>query len=765
MAVDLRVGEEFAGHRIDALIGRGGMGVVYLAEHLRLGRKVAIKILSPDLAREETFRRRFIRESQLAAGMEHPNIVPVFDAGEADGRAYISMRYVAGSDLAAFLKEEGPLSAETTLGIAIQIAAALDAAHAEGLVHRDVKPANILLERVQGDPFPWRAFLSDFGVTKHLAGGRTTETGQFVGTVDYMAPEQITGGAIDGRTDEYSLACVVYECLTRSVPFRREGQVAVMYAHLQEPPPRVSDHRPGLPVGLDGILQRGMAKNTEERFGSCAELVVAAARRTGVVLRVPPSLSHPVTPRLREDVAGSDEPATAPSHLRIEPSRRRRGTRIALAAFAVLAVAAAVTTMSLLAKHTPPAHGTSPPPVGAHTSAPPTSSSPTPFPSGFAWTRVPDPARIFGTQGDGDQKMNRAIVTPSGLIVVGYTTNPSDGHLDGAIWGSPDGMSWHSDTLSEGGGPGDQNIEAIGELHNRFVGVGSDLADPSNEDAAVWTSSGGENWRRVTSQRVLAGPGDQEIRRIIPVGKQLEAVGFDGPRDHHRAAVWLYDGHTWSRHDDAQFAPTGSGSAEMWSVTRFGPDLVAVGLDGTPGNADPAVWRFHRHSWTRVTSPSFVQPGSQVMRVVVASGPGLVAIGMDNANDSNDAAVWTSPDGLRWNRINGRVLRLNGWQSVANAVEYDGGVIAIGRNGTANDSAACVWTSPDGTHWAIHDAPAFHGAGDQEMRGIVPFGNKLVIVGDASRGTDYDAAVWIGRPLRPSPTPPAAPSASGARPS
>src|ERR671923_175317 len=246
MAVAPRIGTEFAGYRIEALLGRGGMSVVYRAENIRLGNKVALKLLSEELADDESFRERFVRESRTAATLNHPNIVTIYDAGDSEGLLYIAMRLVDG-DLKAHLRREGPLAPDHALAIAAQVGSALDAAHARSLLHRDVKPANILLE--PGEPgAPPIAYLADFGLTKHLESrSGITASGQFVGTIDYMSPEQIEGREVDGRTDIYSLGCVLFECLTGATPFRRETEVAVLWAHMREEPPAVTELRPELP--------------------------------------------------------------------------------------------------------------------------------------------------------------------------------------------------------------------------------------------------------------------------------------------------------------------------------------------------------------------------------------------------------------------------------------------------------------------------------------------------------------------------------------
>jgi serine/threonine protein kinase len=276
MALDRRIGTELAGYRIVEALGRGGTSVVYRAEHVRLGRTAALKLLAPVLG-EAGFRERFLRESQLAASIDHPSILPVYDAGEEDGFLYIAMACVEGSDLKTLLDEEGKLPLRRTLRIVGQIGSALDAAHARGLVHRDVKPANIL---VGADD---RAYLSDFGVVKELSSNGMTRTGTFVGTIEYCAPEQIEGRAVDGRADVYALACVLYECLAGEPPFHRPSEVAVLNAHLHAPPPKL----PGQPGDLEAVVAKALSKSPLDRYATCAEFL-AAARAAAAERRVHP---------------------------------------------------------------------------------------------------------------------------------------------------------------------------------------------------------------------------------------------------------------------------------------------------------------------------------------------------------------------------------------------------------------------------------------------------------------------------------------------
>jgi serine/threonine-protein kinase len=268
---DRRIGTVIAGYRIESRIGRGGMGVVYLAHHLQLERRAALKLIAPDLAESSGFRQRFAREARIAAALAHPNIVTVYDAGEVDGTLYLAMQYVEGSDLAAILAADGRLKPYRAIDVCRQVAGALDAAHAQGLIHRDVKPANVLIAGRN-------AFLTDFGLTKRLEGepAPITHAGDVVGTIHYVAPEQIEGSGVTARSDIYSLGCLLYHCLTGEVPFARETDVAVIYAHLSEAPPRPSRARPELPAGLDDVIAKALDKSPDRRFASCGDLMAAA---------------------------------------------------------------------------------------------------------------------------------------------------------------------------------------------------------------------------------------------------------------------------------------------------------------------------------------------------------------------------------------------------------------------------------------------------------------------------------------------------------
>src|SRR3954454_3956144 len=262
MAAELETGTVFAGHRIDGRAGKGGMGVVYRATDLQLDRPVALKVVAADFADDPGFADRFKRESRIAASLDHPNVIPIYHAGEEDGRLFVTMRFVEGTDLAELLRRDKRLAPERAVRILAQVAAALDAAHQAGLVHRDVKPANILMD---GD----HVFLTDFGLSKHARSeSDLTETGAVLGTVDYMAPEQVHGGIVDARTDVYALGCVLFQMLSGRVPFEKSSAVAKLFAHASEPAPRLRD----VPEPLADAVTRAMEKEPGRRFQSAGEL-------------------------------------------------------------------------------------------------------------------------------------------------------------------------------------------------------------------------------------------------------------------------------------------------------------------------------------------------------------------------------------------------------------------------------------------------------------------------------------------------------------
>lgn len=304
----LRAGEEIAGYWIEGLAGRGGMGEVYRATDRRLDRSVALKLLAPKLAADERFRERFLRESRVAASLDHPNVIPVYEAGEAEGRLFIAMRFVEGTDLRERLRAEHILDPRPALAVLAPVAGALDTAHARGLVHRDVKPGNILIAVEPGADPPEHVYLSDFGLT--TLASEPSDAGPFTGTADYAAPELVTGGHVDGRSDLYGLGCVLFECLTGEPPFRGDSVMSVLWGHVNDPIPVASGRNPSLPNAIDAVFRRALAKEPSKRYATCRELIDSARAALGL--------------------RGDDD---------VSPARRRhRG--VAAAAAAVLAAAA-----------------------------------------------------------------------------------------------------------------------------------------------------------------------------------------------------------------------------------------------------------------------------------------------------------------------------------------------------------------------------------------------------------------------------------------
>ncbi|MBA3429891.1 MAG: serine/threonine protein kinase [Actinobacteria bacterium] len=322
------------------------MGIVYKAiqETEHLSRTVALKLLLPELSQDPKFRMRFMRESRLAAELNHPNIIPIYDADEAGGQLLLAMPLIDGEDLSTVIDREGPLDPERVFSILRQAGAALDKAHAEGLVHRDVKPGNILLSQNAGDEGSEHVYLCDFGLTKRTSSqSGLTAAGHWLGTLEYMAPEQIDGRSVTGASDIYALGCVLFECLTGKAPFVRESDLALLHAHMTEEPPLVTEHRPDLPTSINEVVQRAMAKEPEERFESCRALALAS--RPALIR--PVERSKPGGSRVQDEATRAPKSAS-PHRKHPRHARPRIVMAIALTVGALICLALGYIGLNLL---------------------------------------------------------------------------------------------------------------------------------------------------------------------------------------------------------------------------------------------------------------------------------------------------------------------------------------------------------------------------------------------------------------------------------
>ncbi len=373
---EIAPGSVFAGHEIEAISGRGGMGVVYRARQRSLDRTVALKVIAPNLMQDAAIRRRFVRESRIAASIDHPNVIPIYYTGEEDGVAFIAMRYVPGDDVRTLVRREGRLDPRRAARIVAQVAAALDAAHAAGLVHRDVKPANVLLGPED------HVYLTDFGLTKHvLSEAGATRPGHWVGTLDFVAPEQIRGERIDARADVYGLACLLHYMLSGRPPYDHDSDEAKLWAHLSAEPPRITEAAPGVPAAFDDVIRRGLAKAPADRFPSAGDFGRAALaavagehvteeERTVAVGPAAPPDAETATAATRPALPGEAPAAlTEAAPTEVAPARRRSVWPLAAGA-AVMVAAIVAAGFATIPDDTPPA--ATPTPTATAVAAEPT---------------------------------------------------------------------------------------------------------------------------------------------------------------------------------------------------------------------------------------------------------------------------------------------------------------------------------------------------------------------------------------------------------
>jgi hypothetical protein len=631
------VGSVFAGYRLEAVAGRGGMGVVYRARQLRPDRLVALKVIAPDYAQDPVFRQRFERESEVAASLEHPNVIPVYQVDEVDGLLFLAMRFVDGADLHTLVGSGlEPMSA---VRIIEQVAGALDAAHAAGLVHRDVKPANVLVSDVGGRP---HAYLTDFGLAQRTAASRgLTKTGTFMGTVDYAAPEQIRGERVDARTDVYALACVLYESLTREVPYPRDSAPAAMFAHLDAPPPSVVEHAAGLPPATDEVIKRGMAKRPDERYPSAGDLAQAAVavfedrpatrgERTVAVGEAAPRAATIADEPVPPPPPASGEPAPQPP----PPARDRRRAALIAAPLVVAAAAAAVAAIVLTGDDDPAGGGSAPPTLTAEWSAP---LGGYPFQAavagGESWVVLEDANRLKRVAADG-QTVRDTDVLGTNLFSLAVDRD----RLLVGVFGEDE---------TDGRGRVVTVDPATGAVDGPAIRT-TDPVEIATDGNTLWVSD-------LTQLEAIDLGTRRRIRRIGVTD------GFD---------VAVRDGTAWVvRNASGQLLEFDAGTGEQ----RGRPIDVGVRPTSMTATAD-AVWiGTEQGQLVRVRSgggrPESLAVGGEGTRFVAANDDGVWVV------DEQGTVVLVDPDALR---VRGR-LKVGG-KLEAVAVDGDAAVVASGRS-------------------------------------------------------------------------------------
>ncbi len=606
------IGAEFAGHRIEAVIGEGGMGVVYRARNLALDRLRALKVLAPGLSADARFRERFRRESRLAASIEHPNVIPVHQAGEEDGHLFLAMRLVEGRDLRQQVVVDGPLEPTEAAGVVGAVAGGLDAAHAAGLIHRDVKPANVL---VGGGEDEGRVYLTDFGISRTTSGGQTvTGTGELVGTADFVAPEQIAGDAVDHRADIYALGAVLFYTLTGSAPFPRDNELATLFAHANAPRPRPSDVRPELSMRFDPLVARAMAVDPEQRFQSAGELgraldAVLDGERT-LPLGVPAAAPPPSTV--------DAEPVPPP------PSGRRRWPW-ALAGLVLVGALAAV-AIALLGG-------------GGDEQAPPLTAG-APIAVGRGPTAIAvGPERVWVASRDGDEVDAIDQVTNQVAFEVAVPAPVSLAVGFGSVWA----ISKRADAL--------YRLDPIEGVEPREIplGDGADPTDVAVDEHWVWVAEAG------TQSVVRINPDANVSAGNVPLGTEPRALATG-------------DGNVWVTNIRAASVSRidPDGPERVGSSIAVGelPNDIAVGegsvwvtsnLNGTVYEIDPATGDVQGHPIEVGDLPRGIKAGlgyvwvalggeGSVARIDPANGEpagGPVEVGNDPADVSLATdAVW-----------------------------------------------------------------------------------------------------------------------------
>ena len=573
-------GSEFAGHRIEAVIGEGGMGVVYRARNLALDRVRALKVLAPGLSADVRFRERFRRESRLAASIEHPNVIPVHQAGEEDGHLFLAMRLVEGTDLRQAIALDGPLAPGAAAEVIGAVAGALDAAHSAGLIHRDVKPANVL---VGAGADAGRIYLTDFGISRSTRSGAetVTGTGEVVGTADFIAPEQIAGAEVDRRADVYALGAVLYYALTGEAPFPRENELATLFAHANAPRPRPSEIRPGLSTRFDAVVEKAMAVDPEERFPSAG----AVGRALNAVVEDERTLSLDESP----------VPAPAVRH----GARRRWPWAVAAAAF-VAAVAAAVVLLASGDDH----GSEEPPPVAA---------APVSVGRGPVAVAV-GPERVWVAARDGDEVDAIDLVTNQVAFEIPVPAPNAVAIGFGSVWAVSkaadalyrldplEGTEPLQIPLGDGADPTDvavdehwvwvaeagaQSVVRVDPEANAVAGnvpLGTEPRALATGDGSVWVTN-----VRAASVSRIDPDGPERVGSSIAVGELPSDVAVG------EGSVWVISNLNGTMYElDPETGKVEGDPVEVGALPRgvaagLGSVWVALGGDGTVARIDPST--------------------------------------------------------------------------------------------------------------------------------------------------------------------------------
>jgi len=763
-----RPGLLVAGYRLEAQLGAGGMAVVFRARDERLGRLVALKILAPALASDRAFRLRFIGEAHAAAAVDEPHIIPVYEAGEADGVLFIAMRFVRDGDLRRVLQREGALAPGRAAAFISQVASALDAAHGAGLVHRDVKPANILVDARPGQPD--HVYLSDFGVSKGaVTSVSVTWSGQFLGTPEYAAPEQIEGRAVDGRTDQYALACVAYQLLAGAPPFERDQGMAVLWAHLFQPPPSLGSRRPGLPGAADQVLARALAKAPEDRYGCCRDFAKALREALGRPGPVPSAAGHPLIniarrpgfpgpdaagtgtgkaaapagpaaagapdppsgagpatrPRpvtrarrptaegsslLRAAQPGPGSPEPRPAGVRRGPvSRRAAGTAVT----ALVVAAVALTAVALLIGHGPKAGS-----LAAH-------QGNQNLPVAAALPTYPGQAQrgVF-------QAISRIVASGNTMVTTGSQT--SDGTVRQQFFASSDGGdTWHLAPVQMRGG-GQPPLGHVATL----IAAGPD-GWMAGGPRAIWTSQTGLSWTLAATHGISPQlPGDSmDVVTGTADGFLAAGAGTAGGGG-TQAVIWVsHDGLAWHRLTATQLGLAASGQtpANINYATSRGNDTVISDQSGVWLSTDGGS------AWTPVTVPVDHGARNQISGVsfdrsgLIAVRPGTTATG------APDGVAYFSPDGQAW-QFAAVIDQAGGWSPGVVKGSNDGFVVT----GTvASQNMYMAYTSTgSGTSWLPTGSLGGASTGPVSGATVGP-GGTVIAVGSAYPAKISQRAVFL----------------------